>query len=145
MLTEASRVHDRRWVTQCALSRICGGCAMSLGRPVAFLGTPDEVARNAFHLPPLHVACAEELRLTPGADPTLAAGHDVWVRVRPAGARGPRPGAPVRAQLAHRWVPAIGSRCGWNRNVRRPLPPLLEALGLVELEHNPRNNRVRAL
>ena len=24
-------------------------------------------------------------------------------------------------------------------------PPLLEALGLVELEHNPRNNRVRAL
>jgi hypothetical protein len=24
------------------------------------------------------------------------------------------------------------------------LPPLLEALGLVELEHNPRNNRVRA-
>jgi hypothetical protein len=25
------------------------------------------------------------------------------------------------------------------------LPPLLEALGLAELEHNPRNNRVRAL
>ncbi len=25
------------------------------------------------------------------------------------------------------------------------VPPLLEALGLVELEHNPRNNRVRAL
>jgi hypothetical protein len=25
------------------------------------------------------------------------------------------------------------------------LPPLLETLGLVELEHNPRNNRVRAL
>jgi hypothetical protein len=24
------------------------------------------------------------------------------------------------------------------------LPPLLEALGLVELEHNPKNNRVRA-
>jgi hypothetical protein len=24
-------------------------------------------------------------------------------------------------------------------------PPLLEGLGLVELEHNPRNNRVRAL
>ena len=42
MLTEASRIQDRRWVTQCALSRICGGCAMSLGRPVAFLGTPDD-------------------------------------------------------------------------------------------------------
>lgn len=25
------------------------------------------------------------------------------------------------------------------------VPPVLEALGLVELEHNPRNNRVRAL
>ncbi|MGI8628172.1 MAG: DUF6855 family protein, partial [Geodermatophilaceae bacterium] len=25
------------------------------------------------------------------------------------------------------------------------LPPLLEALGLVELEHNARNNRVRAV
>lgn len=25
-----------------------------------------------------------------------------------------------------------------------PAAPLLEALGLVELEHNPRNNRVRA-
>jgi hypothetical protein len=68
-LTEASRVHDRRWVTQCALSRICGGCAMSLGRPVAFLGTPEEIARNAFHLPPMHVACAEELAAQPGADP----------------------------------------------------------------------------
>jgi hypothetical protein len=69
-LTEASRVHDRRWVTQCALSRVCGGCAMALGRPVAFLGTPDEVARNAFHLPPMHLGCAEELRGGLGADPT---------------------------------------------------------------------------
>jgi len=25
------------------------------------------------------------------------------------------------------------------------LPPLLEALGKVEVEHNPRNNRMRAL
>jgi hypothetical protein len=25
------------------------------------------------------------------------------------------------------------------------LPPLLEALGLAEVEHNPRNNRMRAL
>jgi len=24
------------------------------------------------------------------------------------------------------------------------MPPLLEALGLAELEHNPRNNRMRA-
>jgi hypothetical protein len=25
------------------------------------------------------------------------------------------------------------------------MPPLLEALGLAEVEHNPRNNRMRAL
>jgi hypothetical protein len=68
-LTQADRLHDRSWVTQCALSRICGGCAMSLGRPVVFLGTPEEVARNAFHLPPMHLGCAEELLRAPGADP----------------------------------------------------------------------------
>ena len=74
-----------RWVTQCALSRICGSCAESLGRPVAFLGTPEEVARNAFHLPPMHVECAESLRRTPDADTswqvTLTAGFEF---VRPA-------------------------------------------------------------
>ncbi len=74
-----------RWVTQCALSRICGSCAEPLGRPVAFLGTSEEVARNAFHLPPMHVGCAEDLRRTPLADPswqvTLTAGFEF---VRPA-------------------------------------------------------------
>ena len=48
-------------VTQCALSRICGACAESLGRPIAFVGDDLEVARNAFHAPPLHEACAEGL------------------------------------------------------------------------------------
>ncbi|MBZ5737574.1 hypothetical protein [Nocardioides mangrovi] len=52
---------SKRWVTQCALSRICGVCGESLGRPIAFLGTADEVARNAFHLPPMHLACATDL------------------------------------------------------------------------------------
>jgi len=85
MLTEASRLRDRSWVTQCALSRICGGCAMSLGRPIVFVGTPDEVARNAFHLPPLHLACAEELCGAPGADPT-------WQVVRTSGFELVRPG-----------------------------------------------------
>jgi len=48
-------------VTQCALSRICGGCGRPLGRPIAFVGTPSEVGRNAFHAPPLHEACASDL------------------------------------------------------------------------------------
>jgi hypothetical protein len=61
---------DRRWVTQCALSRICGACAESLGRPVAFVGTPDEVARNAFHAPPLHAGCAADVCREADADPS---------------------------------------------------------------------------
>lgn len=58
-----------RRVTQCALSRICGVCAESLGRPVVFVGTPEEVGRNAFHAPPLHRACADDLLRSPYADP----------------------------------------------------------------------------
>ncbi|GAA1478297.1 hypothetical protein GCM10009623_27430 [Nocardioides aestuarii] len=84
-LREAHRVQDRSWVTQCALSRICGGCAMTLGRPVVFVGTPDEVARNAFHLPPMHAACAEELCDAPDADPS-------WQRVATSGFEFVRPG-----------------------------------------------------
>ena len=69
MTVEIAALGAKRWVTRCALSRICGGCGESLGRPVAFVGTPAEVGRNAFHLPPMHVGCAEDLRRTPGADP----------------------------------------------------------------------------
>jgi len=60
-LTQVDRLGDVAWVTQCALSRICGGCAQSLARPIAFVGTPEEVARNAFHLPPMHLECAHQL------------------------------------------------------------------------------------
>jgi hypothetical protein len=51
-------------VTQCALSRICGACGAGLGRPVAFVGTRAEDARDAFHFPPLHSACADSLVAT---------------------------------------------------------------------------------
>jgi hypothetical protein len=50
---------DKRKVTQCALSRICGVCGESLARPVAFVGSAVEADRNEFHFPPTHVACAE--------------------------------------------------------------------------------------
>ena len=38
-----------------------------------------------------------------------------------------------------------GTRKGYRGRFGMYLPPLLEALGLVVLEHNPRNNRVRAI
>lgn len=48
-------------VTQCALSRICGVCGAGLDRPIAFVGTTGEEARNAFHFPPVHAGCADTL------------------------------------------------------------------------------------
>jgi hypothetical protein len=76
---------DPRRVVQCALSRVCGGCGRSLGRPIAFVGTEDEVNRNAFHAPPLHQECAESLvRLeTAGTSLVLTAGFEF---VRPTAA-----------------------------------------------------------
>ncbi|ANH36832.1 hypothetical protein I601_0380 [Nocardioides dokdonensis FR1436] len=69
-------------VTQCALSRICGACAASLGRPVAFVGDADEVARNAFHAPALHEDCARALAAgSPDLQVVLTAGFEF---VRPA-------------------------------------------------------------
>ena len=38
-----------------------------------------------------------------------------------------------------------GLRKGYRGRFGMYLPPLLEELGLVELEHQPRNNRVRAI
>ncbi|WP_183096056.1 hypothetical protein [Nocardioides stalactiti] len=73
-----------RSVTQCALSRVCGVCAEPLGRPVVFVGTPEEVGRNAFHAPPLHDECAQALLRTPGADPE-------WRQVETAGFEFVRP------------------------------------------------------
>ena len=57
----SARTLDARRVTQCALSRTCGVCGATLGRPLAFVGTPLELDRLAFHLPACHVDCAERL------------------------------------------------------------------------------------
>ena len=67
---------SRRWVTRCALSRICGVCGESLGRPIAFRGTTDEVGRNAFHLPPMHLGCAAGLGERPETELVTTAGFE---------------------------------------------------------------------
>ncbi|WP_214466420.1 DUF6855 family protein [Microbacterium flavescens] len=74
--------------------------------------------------------------------------HDDWM---PLGAadeqKEPAPGT-VEAwgrspdNLVGGWY---GQRKGYRGRFAMYLPPLLEALGLVELEHNARNNRVRAI
>ena len=48
---------------QCALSRVCGLCGLSLatGRPAAttFLGSVAEADANTFTFPPMHLDCVE--------------------------------------------------------------------------------------
>jgi hypothetical protein len=85
----------RRKVTQCALSRVCGGCGTPLGRPIAFVGTADEVARYEFHNPPLHATCADDVRRT--LEPT-------WEVVLTSGFEYVRPASDDRDPLA-RFVP----------------------------------------
>jgi hypothetical protein len=53
---------SKRRAIRCALSRICGLCGISLGWPVAFIGSEAEADGNALHFPPLHEACAEAAR-----------------------------------------------------------------------------------
>lgn len=76
----SARSLDGRRVTQCALSRVCGVCGATLGRPLAFLGSRAESDRNAFHFPACHLECARGLRaaVEPLAEPVL--GHDEPVR-----------------------------------------------------------------
>lgn len=59
--TPTARDLQRSRVIQCALSRVCGVCGASLGRPLTLLGTRAEVDRNSFHFPPSHLECAERL------------------------------------------------------------------------------------
>jgi hypothetical protein len=59
---------------------------------------------------------------------------------------------PAKAGTVEAWARAednprggwYGLRKGYRGRFGMYLPPLLEALGLAELEHNPRNNRMRA-
>ncbi len=51
----------KKRVIQCALSRICSVCGDPLDRPLAMMGTREELLRQEFHLPPLHVGCAEAI------------------------------------------------------------------------------------
>jgi hypothetical protein len=87
---------DKRRVTQCALSRVCGVCGAGLGRPIAFLGSPREEGRNAFHFPPTHEACAAALLTAYDGvgEPVLGQDEalDDWVVVTTASFEFVRPG-----------------------------------------------------
>ena len=70
-----------------------------------------------------------------------------WVALGGADEQKPAPEGSVEAWGRAEDNPVggwYGTRKGYRGRFAVYLPPLLEALGLAELEHNPRNNRVRA-
>jgi hypothetical protein len=71
-----------------------------------------------------------------------------WVPLGAADEKKPAPEGSVEAWGRAEDNPVggwYGQRNGYRGRFGVYLPPLLEALGLVELEHHPRNNRVRAI
>jgi hypothetical protein len=75
-------------------------------------------------------------------------GRGDWVPLGGADEQKPAPDGSVEAFGRSEDNP-VGGWYGLKKGLRGRfgvyLPPLLEALGLAELEHNPKNNRVRAL
>ena len=70
-----------------------------------------------------------------------------WVPLGGADEQKPAPEGTVEAWARDGSNPVggwYGLKKGYRGRFGVYLPPLLEALGLVELEHNPKNNRVRA-
>lgn len=71
-----------------------------------------------------------------------------WVPLGGADEKKPAPDGSVEAWGRSESNPIggwYGTRNGYRGRFGVYLPPLLEQLGLVELEHAPRNNRVRAI
>jgi hypothetical protein len=75
----------------------------------------------------------------------VAAGD--WVPLGAADEQKPAPDGSIEAWGRAEDNPVggwYGLRKGYRGRFGMYLPPLLEELGLIELEHNPRNNRARA-
>ena len=84
--------------------------------------------------------CIEDLH-------AMLVAHGDWMELGSADEQKPAKEGPVEA-----WARAADNPVGGWYGLRKGLrgrfamyvPPLLEHLGLIELEHNPRNNRARA-
>lgn len=79
--------------------------------------------------------------------PTMLAGHGDWMELGSADENKAAKNATLEAWARSESNPVggwYGLRKGYRGRFAMYVPPLLEHLGLVELEHNPRNNRVRA-
>jgi hypothetical protein len=74
--------------------------------------------------------------------------HGDWMELGAADEQKPAKDGTVEAWARAERNPVggwYGLRKGYRGRFGMYVPPLMEALGLAELEHNPRNNRMRAL
>ena len=88
-----------------------------------------------------HLSCIEDLH-------AMLTKHGDWMPLGAADEQKPAAEGTVEAWGRSPKNPVggwYGLRKGYRGRFGMYLPPLLEKLGLVELEHNPKNNRVRAL
>ena len=77
----------------------------------------------------------------------MLAAHGDWLPLGAADEQKPAKDGTIEAWARSESNPVggwYGLRRGFRGRFGMYVPPLLEALGLVELEHGPRNNRVRA-
>jgi len=88
-----------------------------------------------------HLRCIEDLH-------AMLKAHGDWMLLGSADEQKPAAEGTVEAWArsadnpVHGWY---GLKKGLRGRFGMYLPPLLEALGLAEVEHNPKNNRMRAL
>ncbi len=88
-----------------------------------------------------HLSCIEDLH-------AMLKKHGDWMLMGSADEQKPAAEGTVEAWSRSEDNP-VGGWYGLKKGLRGRfgmyLPPLLEALGLAEIEHNPRNNRMRAI
>ncbi|GAA1526216.1 DUF6855 family protein [Kribbella lupini] len=88
-----------------------------------------------------HLRCIEDLH-------AMLTEHADWMPLGNADEQKPAAPGTVEAWARAEDNPVggwYGLRKGYRGRFGNYVPPVLEALGLAELEHNPRNNRMRAL
>ena len=88
-----------------------------------------------------HLRCIEDLH-------AMLKAHDDWMLLGSADEQKPAAEGTVEAWGRSPSNPVqgwYGLKKGLRGRFGMYVPPLLEALGLAEIEHNPKNNRMRAL
>src|SRR6476659_4244173 len=88
-----------------------------------------------------HLRCIEDLH-------EMLVAHGDWMPLGNADEQKPAKDGTVEAWARSADNPVggwYGLRKGYRGRFANYVPPLLERLGLAEVEHNPRNNRMRAI